>query len=168
MSVFVLCLTAKAPVILVCGGKDIGKSTFARYLTNTFLNRYILHTVYFLIFYIIEWHYCAKIQLYIWYRIDQEMSFCPSVKTTVELSIQETPSRLRQVFPEFVVSHFLSAKVSSEWKLNLGFGTQKKCPFPLNRGVPSIKLTNTKIMWTFFQDQILCPLNRGVPWIEVL
>ena len=37
---FVLCLTAKAPVILICGGKDIGKSTFARYLTNTFLNRY--------------------------------------------------------------------------------------------------------------------------------
>ena len=30
--------------------------------------------------------------------------------------------------------------------LNLGFGTQKKCPFPLNRGVPSIEVTNTKIM----------------------
>ncbi|CAH3188431.1 unnamed protein product [Porites evermanni] len=32
-------MEAKAPVILICGGKDIGKSTFARYLTNTFLNR---------------------------------------------------------------------------------------------------------------------------------
>ena len=91
LSVFVLCLTAKAPVILICGGKDIGKSTFARYLTNTFLNRYILRTVYFLIFYIIEWHYCAKIQLYIWYLIDQEMSFCPSVKTTVELLFRRHP-----------------------------------------------------------------------------
>jgi len=29
-----------APVILICGGKDIGKSTFARYLTNLLLNRY--------------------------------------------------------------------------------------------------------------------------------
>ena len=44
----------------------------------------------------------------------------------------------------------------------------KKCPFPLNRVVPSIEETDwTKIMWTFFQDQILCPLKGGVPWIEV-
>ena len=28
----------------------------------------------------------------------------------------------------FLVSHLLSAKV---WRLNLGFGTQRKCPFPL-------------------------------------
>ena len=34
------------------------------------------------------------------------------------------------------VSHFLIAKVSPEWRLNLGFGTQKECPFTLNRGVP--------------------------------
>ncbi|XP_015767061.1 PREDICTED: polynucleotide 5'-hydroxyl-kinase NOL9-like [Acropora digitifera] len=26
------------PVVLICGGKDVGKSTFARYLTNSFLN----------------------------------------------------------------------------------------------------------------------------------
>lgn len=32
--------TVKAPVVLICGGKDIGKSTFARYLTNSLLNRY--------------------------------------------------------------------------------------------------------------------------------
>ena len=31
-----------APVVLICGGKDIGKSTFARYLTNSLLNRYNL------------------------------------------------------------------------------------------------------------------------------
>lgn len=30
--------TAKAPVVLICGGKDIGKSTFARFLTNSLLN----------------------------------------------------------------------------------------------------------------------------------
>lgn len=29
---------AKAPVVLICGGKDVGKSTFARYLTNSLLN----------------------------------------------------------------------------------------------------------------------------------
>ncbi|XP_078342508.1 uncharacterized protein LOC144628299 [Oculina patagonica] len=28
----------EAPVVLICGGKDIGKSTFARYLTNSLLN----------------------------------------------------------------------------------------------------------------------------------
>lgn len=28
----------KTPVVLICGGKDVGKSTFARYLTNSFLN----------------------------------------------------------------------------------------------------------------------------------
>ena len=27
----------------------------------------------------------------------------------------------------FVVSHFLSAKVSPEWRFNPGFGTKKKC-----------------------------------------
>ena len=46
----------------------------------------------------------------------------------------------------FMVSHLLSAKMCPEWKLNPGFGTQKKCPFLLNRGVPSIEVTNTKIM----------------------
>ena len=36
----------------------------------------------------------------------------------------------------FVVSHFLIAKVSPEWRLNRSFETQKKCPFPLNRRCP--------------------------------
>ena len=31
----------------------------------------------------------------------------------------------------FMVSHVLSSKVSAEWRLNPGFGTQKKCSFPL-------------------------------------
>ena len=46
----------------------------------------------------------------------------------------------------FMVSHLLSAKMSPQSRLNLGFGTQKKCPFPQNRSVPSIEVTNTKIM----------------------
>ena len=37
-----------------------------------------------------------------------------------------------------LVRHFLSAKVSPEWRSNSGFGTQNKSPFPLNRGVPSL------------------------------
>ena len=61
-----------------------------------------------------------------------------------------------------VVSHVLSTKVSPEWRSNTGFGTQKTCPFPLNRGVPSIEVTDTKIMGAFFQDQILCPVNGDV------
>ena len=43
-------------------------------------------------------------------------------------------------------SHSLIAKVAPEWRLNLGFGTQTKCPFLLNRGVPSTEVTNTKVM----------------------
>ena len=62
----------------------------------------------------------------------------------------------------FVVSHVLSAKVSPEWRLNPGFRTKKTCPFPLNRGVPSIQVTDIKIMWTSFPDQILCPLYMGL------
>ena len=63
----------------------------------------------------------------------------------------------------FVVSQVLSAKVSSEWRLNLGFGTQKMCPFSLNGGVPFIQVTDTKIIWVFFREQNLCPPNGGVP-----
>ena len=66
-----------------------------------------------------------------------------------------------------MVSHLLNVKVSPEWRVNPSFGTQKMCPFPLNRGVPSIVVTNTKIMRAFFWDQILCLLNGDVPWIEV-
>ena len=63
----------------------------------------------------------------------------------------------------FVVRHVLSAKVSPEWRSNQGFGTQKTCSFPLNRGVSTIEGTHTKFMRTFFWDQILCPFNGGIP-----
>ena len=62
----------------------------------------------------------------------------------------------------FVVGHVLSAKVSSEWSVNLGFRSQKSVIFPLRH--PFHGGTDIKIMWTFFQDQIMCPLNGGVPW----
>ena len=67
----------------------------------------------------------------------------------------------------FVASHSLISKVSPEWRVNPGFVTQKKCPFPLKRRVPTTEVKDTKIMWTFFRDQILCPLNGGVLWIKV-
>ena len=58
----------------------------------------------------------------------------------------------------FVDSYFLSAKVSPEWRLNQGFGTQRSCFFfPLNRRVPSIEVTNTKIMWTFSGSKFCVP-----------
>ena len=34
----------------------------------------------------------------------------------------------------------MSAKVSPEWSLNPGFGTQEKCPFPPNRRFPSVEV----------------------------
>ena len=52
----------------------------------------------------------------------------------------------------FVVSHDLSAKVPPEWRSSPGFGAQKTCLFTLNRGVPSIEVTDTKIMRTFLGD----------------
>ena len=45
-------------------------------------------------------------------------------------------SEHRNLSTIFVDSHFSSGKVSPEWRLNQGFRTKKKCPFPLNRGVP--------------------------------
>ena len=40
---------------------------------------------------------------------------------------------------------FLSAKVSPEERLNPGYGNLKECPFPTNRAVPWIEVTDTKI-----------------------
>ena len=54
----------------------------------------------------------------------------------------------------------------SKW-IQSGFGTHKKSLFPLNRGVPSIEVADTKITRAFFRDQILCPLNGGVPEKEM-
>ena len=63
----------------------------------------------------------------------------------------------------FVVSNVLRPNVLPEWKLKLGFGILKKCPFPLNRCVPSIELADTKNMRTvfFFAGPSLCPLKRN-------
>ena len=66
------------------------------------------------------------------------------------------------------VSHFLIAKVFPECRLNLGFGTQKKCPFPLNRGVPSIEcfhMTSRRPYWcpkTMKRRPCWCP--KPVLW----
>ena len=40
--------------------------------------------------------------------------------------------------------------------LNLGFGNQKKCPFPLNRGVPSIEVGETKKLCEHFFGAKFC------------
>ena len=55
----------------------------------------------------------------------------------------------------FVVSHFLSAKVSPEWKLNQGFGTQKKCPF--NRGTKNKPLCKHFCGTKFCVPEWRCP-----------
>ena len=64
----------------------------------------------------------------------------------------------------FVVSHVLRPNLSPEWRLKPGFGIQKKCPFPLNRGVPSIELADTKnvraAVFFFCSGPRLCLLNR--------
>ena len=53
---------------------------------------------------------------------------------------------LRNLSTLFVISRFLSTKVSHERRLTPGFATKKKCPFPLEGNVPSIEVTNTKIV----------------------
>ena len=62
-----------------------------------------------------------------------------------------------------MVTRVLSIKMSPEWRKNLGF---KKCPFPLNKGVPSTELTDKKIMWIFARGQISRPLDGSVTWID--
>ena len=54
-------------------------------------------------------------------------------------------SALNELINEWSVT-FLIAKVSPEWRLNLGVGAPKKCPFPLNRDVSSQEVTNTKTL----------------------
>ena len=57
--------------------------------------------------------------------------------------------------------------MSPEWRLNLGFGTQKMRSFPLKRDVPSIAVTHSKIMRkvfpgpNFVSPEWRCPMNRG-------
>ena len=61
-----------------------------------------------------------------------------------------------------LVSHLLSNKVKPGLR-----NTEKVFLSPDCRGVPSVEIKDTKIMWTFLRDQILCPLNGRVPWTEV-
>ena len=61
----------------------------------------------------------------------------------------------------FVISHTLRAKVSPEWWLNSGFGTQKKCPF--NRGNRYKDYVNIFPGPNFVPPEWRCLLNRVVP-----
>ena len=61
------------------------------------------------------------------------------------------------------LSHFLSDKVSPGWRLKPSLGTQKKCPFLLNKGVPSIEYNKYKDYVNIFPGPNLCPLNGAVP-----
>ena len=45
------------------------------------------------------------------------------------------------------------------WKSYIWTGDPEKVSFPF----PSREVTDTKIVWLFFRDQISCPLNWGVP-----
>ena len=75
-----------------------------------------------------------------------------------------------------MVSHSLIAKVAPEWRLNLGFGTQTKCPFLLNRGVPSIykktdffnfSFKGTRIVQAKTNASGFCVTVRGRPSWEL-
>ena len=69
----------------------------------------------------------------------------------------------------FVVNSFLIAKVTPEWRVNPGFGTQKKCPFscgdrlcPFYRGNKNKDYVNIFPGPNFVSPEWRCPLNRGV------
>ena len=63
------------------------------------------------------------------------------------------------------VSHFLITKVTPEWRLNPGFGTQKKCPF--NRGNKytgsgrSVWITNHGLNFCTFTNHVI---NHAIKW----
>ena len=62
----------------------------------------------------------------------------------------------------FVVSHFWSAQVSPEWRLNQGFATQKKCPFPLNRSNIYKDYVDIFLGPNSVPPGGRCPLNKSV------
>ena len=64
----------------------------------------------------------------------------------------------------FEASHFLIAKVSPEQRLKPGFRTQKKCPFPLNGGVPSVEVTKDYV--NIFAGPNFVSPERGYVSIE--
>ena len=63
-----------------------------------------------------------------------------------------------------VVSYFLSARVSTERRLKLGFPTQKKCSFPLFSLFPLTEETNRKSTWSFLRGPLIevfvCPKGK--------
>ena len=57
----------------------------------------------------------------------------------------------------FVVSLLLSAKVTPEWRLNPSFGTNKKCPSLLNRGVIFIAAAvRSDVSSVLFSFELFC------------
>ena len=75
----------------------------------------------------------------------------PSFNLTVKLNNDfcgqtTTPNPGKSALGTRLVRQILGAKVSPELTLNPGFGTGKTVHFPLNRGVSSTEVTNTKIM----------------------
>ena len=57
-----------------------------------------------------------------------------------------------------------------EWMFNMGFRSLRRCPFTLNKGVPSINrgkgykdYVNIIMGPNFASPERTCPLNRGVP-----
>ena len=64
-------------------------------------------------------------------------------------------------------SHFLSDKVSPGWRLKPSFRTQKKCPFPLNKGVPSIEYNKYKDYVNIFPAPNFVSLEWSCPKGEV-
>ena len=48
-------------------------------------------------------------------------------------------------------------EVSLEWRLKLGFGTKKKCPFSLYRGHPSLEVTIQRLCKHFSETKFCVP-----------
>ena len=67
----------------------------------------------------------------------------------------------------FAINQLLCAdfsEMSLEWRLKPGFGTQKMCSFLLNIDIPSIEITNKKVLYVniFLGLPLNFPCNTGV------
>ena len=65
------------------------------------------------------------------------------------------------------LSHFLSDEVSPGWRPKPSLGTQKKCPFPLYKGVPSIEYNKYKDYVNIFSGPNFVSLEWSCPKGEV-
>ena len=65
------------------------------------------------------------------------------------------------------LSHFLSDKVSPGWRLKPSFGTQKKCPIPLFKGVPSVEYNKYKDYVNIFSGPNFVSIEWNCPKEEV-